>query len=587
MPLTLSIILLSISTTLWLILAGFAWRQHSAPTRLSWPAMTVCFSIAQWSLTYALELGTQNPMLKLIAHHAKYVGMTAVPLSAFIFCVHYVGKGFWLKQRLLLLLIAPFVVTMVMIVTNQSHGWMWPSLAFTRVGELTVVVESQGPWAWANSIYLYALGVSSIVLIMRHMAGASALYRRQYAMLMIGLIPPFIASLIVTFGLSPISWTTFSFGVTAITIGWGLTRFSLLDILPIANRTVIEHMPDGMIVLDHKERIISVNPAALWLIGKDRNALLGLPASVLAPLGLDAAMLRQEKTELTVKIDNRLVYLEIHGSPLTSLPDDRSGRVLVLRDITERKRAESLLKQALTHEQEVNAIKSRFVSVVSHEFRTPLAVIGTTTYLLRVHMRKMSPETVMSKLEAIESQVETINDLFEDVLTLSRMQTDRVSFDPVTADIVAISHDLIAELFPIEIERVVWQTTTAVEMPLDKQLLRLILSNLVSNALKYSQPEQSIYLSIEVHDDEVHLRVRDEGIGIPEADRQHLFEPFFRAGNVGSIQGSGLGLSIVKEAVDLHGGTIALVSDDGQGSEFLLSLPLNVLAQSAAFADVS
>jgi PAS domain S-box-containing protein len=401
---------------------------------------------------------------------------------------------------------------------------------------------------------------------------------------MTGLIPPFVTSLIVTFGLSPISWTTFSFLLTAIMIGWGLTRFSLFELLPIANRTVIEHMPDGMIVLDHNERIISVNPAALWLTGTNRNALLGQPAAVLAPLGFDADLLRQEKVELKVTVDNRVVYLEIHGSPLTSQSDARSGRVLVLRDITERKRAEGLLKQALAHEQEVNAIKSRFVSVVSHEFRTPLAVIGTTTYLLRVHMRKMTPDTVMSKLEVIEAQVETINDLFEDVLTLSRMQTDRVQFDPVRADIVAVAHDLIAELFPIEAERVIWQTPpAAVQMALDKQLLRLILSNLVSNAFKYSQPEQYIYLNVEVNGDAVFLRVRDEGIGVPEEDRLHLFEPFFRAGNVGSIQGSGLGLSIVKEATELHGGTIALVSDVGLGSEFLLSLPLKPVARPAAF----
>ncbi len=587
MPLTLSIGLLSISASLWVSLAVFAWRQRAEARPYVISAVACCLSIAQWSLTYALELATQDPMLKLVAHHTKYLGMTALPLSAFVFAVQYADKNRWLSPRRRTLLLVPFIITMLMVVTNSSHGWMWPSLTFTHVGELTVVSESQGVWAWVNTLYLYALGVTAFGILFQHVRATSMHNRRHYVSIVIGLVPPLLASLIVTLGLSPISWTTFAFGLTAVVIGWGLTRLSLFDILPIANRTVIEHMPDGMIVLDHKERIISVNPAALWMFGRDKRALLGQPASTLESFGISLAAIHQEKAELTITTDGWTLHLEMHASPLTSQADGRPGRVLLLRDITERKRAEGLLKQALIHEQELNAVKSRFVSVVSHEFRTPLAVIGTTTYLLRTHMRKMPPDTIMTKLQVIENQVQAINELFEDVLTLSRIQTDRVQFDSVQADIVATARALIDELFPTQADRVVWQTpSTPVEMALDKQLLRLMLSNLVSNALKYSGSDQPVYLSIDTAGDEVRVRVRDEGIGIPEEDRAHLFEPFFRAGNVGMVQGSGLGLSIVKEAAELHGGRIALVSDGASGSEFLLSLPLRAAPRQAASAEV-
>jgi PAS domain S-box-containing protein len=252
------------------------------------------------------------------------------------------------------------------------------------------------------------------------------------------------------------------------------------------------------------------------------------------------------------------------------------GIVCSLRDISERKRMEQELREALAKERELRELKSRFISMASHEFRTPLATILATTSLLRNYIDRMDESKKVRQFEKIEEQINYMTGLMNDVLTISRMEAGRtpVSFEPMYL------HEFFEEMVE-EFEqtqpnhRLNFRCVgEPVEIPVDSKLMREIANNLLSNAAKYSPAGSTVHFDLNYAPDQVIFSVRDEGIGIPESDQARLFEAFHRADNVGTIPGTGLGLSIVKNAVELQGGRISFESRVNEGTTFTVCIPV-------------
>ena len=252
-------------------------------------------------------------------------------------------------------------------------------------------------------------------------------------------------------------------------------------------------------------------------------------------------------------------------------------RAGVIEDITRRKSDEETLKQALEHEKDLNELKSRFVSMASHEFRTPLATILAMTETLTAYRQQMQDDQIEKRLRSIREQVDHLKDIMDDVLQLARLQARRVEFNPVMLDLDSLCRSVIDEFQsrPDITHPLLYSCDVLLqEAKLDKKLMRQILNNLVSNAVKYSPEGKPITISLDYRDQAIVLQVRDQGIGIPEGDLKHLFEPFHRAANVGAISGTGLGLVITKESVELHRGTIHVESVVDTGTTFTVTIPV-------------
>jgi PAS domain S-box-containing protein len=252
------------------------------------------------------------------------------------------------------------------------------------------------------------------------------------------------------------------------------------------------------------------------------------------------------------------------------------GMVCGWRDITERKQMEQELRAALEKEKELNELKSRFSSMVSHEFRTPLAVILSSTGLLERYSQRMSEEKKQEHLAQIQTQVQRLVGLLDDVLTLSRAETIDISVTAETLDLNALCEEVVAEIQQTTAKH---QINLAVSgqpqtVSMDVKLIRQAITNLLTNAVKYSPGGGTVTVDLVYEQPNVRIRIQDEGIGIPEADQIRLFERFHRAQNVGSISGTGLGLAIVKRAVDAHGGHINVESEAGVGTAFTLRIPI-------------
>ena len=248
-------------------------------------------------------------------------------------------------------------------------------------------------------------------------------------------------------------------------------------------------------------------------------------------------------------------------------------------EIAERQRLEEELRHALAKEKELSDLKSRIISVVSHEYRTPLATILSSTELLEHYSHSWQEEKKQRHFQRIESSVHHLTRLVNDVLMFSKAEAGKLEFNPVQLDVVEFCRDLIEELqLPAQKQHSIHFRCLGIhqDVYLDEKLLRQILSNLLSNALKYSPDGGKIQFDLIFDQNTVTFRIQDEGIGIPAKDQPQLFDTFYRSSNVGTISGTGLGLAIVKRCVDIHRGQIVVESEEGVGTTFTVILPLNI-----------
>lgn len=300
-----------------------------------------------------------------------------------------------------------------------------------------------------------------------------------------------------------------------------------------------------------------LGPDQLWLpVGA---ALAGVILLVAWITSLRRALARRDRAEAESRALN------------ATLEERVAGRTAELE------KARNELDHALAQERDVNELKSRFIAMVSHEFRTPLGVTMSALELLRHHRARLPADKQEELLEDIFSSTLRMSGLMEQVLLLGRVEAGRVACRPAPVNLAELCGKLADESRsatnrrePIEVRC----EGDLSDVRVDEGLVRHILTNLLSNAVKYSPEGSAIDFRARREGETVEFVVADQGIGIPEEDQPRLFEAFHRASNVGDISGTGLGLLLVKRCVEVHGGEIALRSQAGQGTAFTVRLPL-------------
>ena len=228
-------------------------------------------------------------------------------------------------------------------------------------------------------------------------------------------------------------------------------------------------------------------------------------------------------------------------------------------------------------EKELSELKSRFVSMTSHEFRTPLSVILSSAELIEAYGERWSPSKRADHFRRIKAGVRGMTDLLDGILVIGKADMGRLGFAPMAIDLPRFCAEMGETIQPSLKDAHVYQATVEgdfADVWLDEKLLNHILTNLLSNAVKYSPSGGAVRFDTWLDADEIVFRVQDEGIGIADEDRDRLFESFHRGRNVGDIPGTGLGLAVVKRAVDAHQGRLEVSSHVGRGTSFVVRLPL-------------
>ncbi|WP_306621797.1 PAS domain-containing sensor histidine kinase [Chryseobacterium ginsenosidimutans] len=382
---------------------------------------------------------------------------------------------------------------------------------------------------------------------------------------------------------------------------------------------IIETAIDGIITIDNRGRIESMNPSALKIFGYDAEELMGRNISVLMPepdktrhdgyllhyqdtgekkiigKGREVRGLRKDGTQFPfrlavseVQYQDRVIYtgfihdlskekeaeefLKKYTIELEKLVENRTKSLKKMLHELERAKEEANI--SLEKEKYLNRMKSRFVSMASHEFRTPLSSMQLSAVLIEKYLQTSDTVQVLKHLHKIKTAIGSLNGILNDFLSLEKLEAGIVSPHYDVFDIIKFSEELTEEMQLItkEDQIIIYQHAGSENnVNLDQNLLRNCLMNLLSNAIKYSGEHTLIEFSTEINEDQYVLSVKDNGIGIPKEDQSGLFQPFFRAHNTGNIPGTGLGLNIVQRYVNLMDGKIHFESNSSQGTEFTLS----------------
>lgn len=346
---------------------------------------------------------------------------------------------------------------------------------------------------------------------------------------------------------------------------------------------IAQNFPDGTInVLDRQLNYVFAEGKEFVRSGIDRNKVIGLNYVSLLPTDFREKVENElarvfEGLPRTFEIVSRGNTYIMNAVPLYDEEAEVNRVLLVEKNITEQKRAEQDMINALKKERELNEMKSRFVSMASHEFRTPLATVLSSVNLVSRHAEAGNLESVEKHVSRIKNSIRNLTSILNDFLSLEKLEQGKIQYRPEEFKVCEVVRSVVEDIGAMTKagQTIMLQCEEEPLVELDPQLLRNILFNLLSNAVKYSGEGAEIQLQVSIKEQQLFIAVTDKGIGIPKDEQKHLFERFFRAKNATNIQGTGLGLNIVAKHVELMGGTIDFVSELNEGTTFTITLPKN------------
>ena len=383
---------------------------------------------------------------------------------------------------------------------------------------------------------------------------------------------------------------------------------------------IFQFATEGILVTNEKSEIININPSAEKLFGYEKGELIGQKIEVLIPKrytekhvshrdnfhqnpharsmgeGMELYGAKKDGSEFPVEISlspysneqGKFVVAFIIDISTRKLAEEKlknysvdlekqvGNRTLILQEaITELEKTKNELNQALDKEKELNELKSRFVSMASHEFRTPLATIMSSLSLVKAYGEQNDSIKQSRHIQKIKSSIGNLTDILNDFLSVSKLEEGKVEHVQEQFEIQHYIKEVISEmeLFCKTGQKISYHHTGGEMVLLDKKLIKHILYNLLSNAVKFSAENKKITISTERTETEFKISVEDQGIGISQKDQKHLFQRFFRAKNASNIQGTGLGLNIIENYIELMNGTINFTSVENEGTTFNLSFP--------------
>ena len=360
---------LVVAASISLVLALYIWRHRHAPGTFFF--LLILLSIAEWTVSYIFQMVNTEAESIIFWSKMKYFGIAFLPFGWFFFISQYTGREKVVHPPYIVLFLIEPLITILLVWTNEFHGFMWNNLKFNTVGSMVVRISSHGAWFWFHSIYSYILFLIGTFLLSRKVLHQSSLPSHQAFILLLALFCPWLGNALYISRLNPfpgLDWTPFGFSITALSITFGVLRYRLLDITPIAYDTVFRSMDDSVMVLDELNRVVDLNPAAQQIIGQSRWKWLGRPAIEVLSQWRDLIEKYRDannvNSEITVKIDGVEHFFDLRISPLIGKGDQFQGRIVVLRDITERKKMqEDLLSEKQRMEIILNNIEDGYYEV--------------------------------------------------------------------------------------------------------------------------------------------------------------------------------------------------------------------------------
>ncbi len=409
-------------------LALYAWRRHSSIGKKEFSLLML--SVAWWAFFYALEMQSSSLGNKLLLAKIQYLGIASVPLMWSLFSLRYTGRGTYLtKPKIGLLAIIP-LTTVSLALTNDYHGLLWSNVYLAQTGNLAYLAKTYGFWFWINAGYSYILMIIGSFLLLYHSNKLPVLYHEQVTCLLIAAFMPMIGNFLYITRISPmpnIDSTPFSFTLAGLALAWGIFRYRILDIVPVARDKVFEKTNDLIYLLDRQLRVVDLNPAAESLLNESRGGFIGKRLNQVMDFPIDMSdHIDGEhgfKDPLCIQIDDQMRFFDLTVSRLKDNQGRFVGLILFLKDITERKMVENNLRRT-TKKLDEN-VRQRTLELV-HTNRA---------------MRQENEERkkAQRKLKLSQEKLRTTLDASPDSIIVIDIDGRIIDCNPATADIFEYS----------------------------------------------------------------------------------------------------------------------------------------------------
>lgn len=571
-------------TLISIVLTAYVWQRRTRPGAM-WLFLVMC-GVVIWAASHTLQMASTSPLSKSLWNRVMYIGILAVPTGWLAFSLAYTGHGEWFRRRAGWFVIVP-AATLLVIWTNPLHFWFWSGARTLSVDGFMMMETTWASGFWVHALYSYTLLFLGNVLLLRGLLSSPHTYRNQFVVVLIGCLAPWAANVLTIFRLTPFDYldlTPFAFCITGMSLGWGLYRFRLLDVRPMALDLAVEHMRDCLFVLDDRHRLVDLNNAARSLLrSKQIVEAIGQPVVDLLP-GLAGLVDQPSRGDV-----ESVVGIDIYGSPRAyeatriSMQPQGAGWLIVMHDITARQRTEDRLRQVLAELESASKAKSHFLAHMNHELRNPLTSLMGHAEMLQMQLAGELNAGQLKSVETIIASSEQLLAMINESLDMSRIEAGRVTFYPEDFVVEDLVSEVAEHVRPI-IERKgnelrLTSGDKAGSMFSDRVKTRQCLLNLLTNAAKFTA-DGTVALEVNhISSGNGHRAwlfvVSDTGIGISPDRQEAVFEAFSQAKEETAHYhgGTGLGLSISRNFARLMGGDIELVSEPGVGSQFTLRLP--------------
>ncbi|MEZ4868781.1 MAG: histidine kinase N-terminal 7TM domain-containing protein [Caldilineaceae bacterium] len=602
---------LLLGSTIAVTLIFLAWQRVREPGARAF--MVAMAGVALWSFAYAFEVMNSDLSGKLIWHKLIYVASAVVPAFWLLFLLQQTEPSEKLSQLWTGLLSIEPVLYTILTWTNDSHQFLWKQIGVEADNGLPHLVLARGLGFYIHTAFTYLLVLLSLVIFMRLLQRESSMLAPYQVLLCIAaILAPLLANAIHLLPFVPlqINLTPFALITMGAGVGWFAFRFELWDLVPVAHDAIIEHMNDGVIVLNLKHRVIDINPAAANLLGTSYSAAVGKPVEALFPDWLQSDALQQclsdprpmpaSGFELVLTRPTKR-YVDLAVAELRNRRKHVDGWLLTLHDVTHRREVEKALEkervelaqrvaertadlsEANLQLERASRLKDEFLANMSHELRTPLnTILGLSEALFEQVYGPLTPKQLRS-LQNIDESGRHLLALINDVLDISKIEAGKLQLQ-----LSAIAVDSLCQASLNFVKQSALNKNLALELYLapnvkvvygDERRLKQILVNLLNNAVKFTPEGGKIGLETRGYpgEEQIEFAVWDTGVGIAQEDMARLFEPFVQLDSrlARQYEGTGLGLTMVYRMTKMHGGSVRVESEVGVGSKFTISLPWN------------
>ena len=544
---------------------------------------SVCMAIiSTWGIAYGIGISQSNLDQMLFWVDLEYLGITLIPVVWFVFVLKFTGRDCKLNKVNMSLMFGFAVLSMLMVWTNPLHHLHYSTYQVQFSDPFYSLKITRGPWYFIHTAFFYSLIVAGMVVLFRSLKSAKGVFRKQSVVIIIGTLVPWVANSFVVSGaelFDNLDTTPFAFLFTSIIISIGFLRFSLFDIMPMARDKVINAMQEGWLVLDVQNRVIDYNPNMASILKVRGNILTGTVFNGFEDQEANQSLFDttyEGTVDVNIEGTQASKDYEVTCKTLLESTGSASGRLFIFRDVTQYKIDQEQLKMQAAELKELNSLKDRLLSIVSHDVRSPLA---TLSQIIEMYQSgDLDDEGVRELLPRLGENISTLSGFMENLLVWAKSQFEgekMVSevFDVSTEiekNIELMASRVSAKNISVQFEKRGEEYLAVADL----NMLRLVLRNLFVNAIKFCEAGDKIAFRLSEYKGEIQVAISDSGVGIKPEDQKKLFSPeAFSTQGTDNEQGTGLGLMLSKDFVEKNGGRIWVESTQGEGSTFYFTVP--------------